>query len=147
MYRRGEDKASPLSFDDPQGLQLRNLLADPCTVHHIHDVANILIGLRDLLIDGPLASTADINAPVFKLPDDRPASGDLLGLMPAEHSASPVASAAKGFLHRRLGAHKDIGAPTHVSGNQDGLTDLSVRLGDNQGVWGEGPGGPFSVNT
>jgi hypothetical protein len=67
--------------------------------------------------------------------------------MPAEHSASPVAGATKGFLHGGLGAHKDIGAPTHVSGNQDGLPDLSVRFGDKLGVWREGPGSPFTVDT
>ena len=58
-----------------------------------------------------------------------------------------MTGAPEGLLKGPLGADQHVRTPPHVSGDQDGLTDLPIGSGDVGVMGGEGPGCTLAVNA
>src|SRR3989304_8210285 len=133
-------------FTTPIGRVRATRRADPRRVANPDDVGDVLVGLRGVLGQQLAVLGAHEDALAAQLLRDVPSGERAHGLLAAHDPSGPVAGGPEGFAHRLLGADGDEGVASHVAGDEHGLPDGAIALGDVGMPGREGPRGALAVD-
>jgi len=137
----------PLSLNYPYGYCLDYLAGDTSLVGDVYHLGYILVGCGGFLGYGAHAACLNRNPPGRQRPDHIRPPDAALGCGAALHPAGSVTGGAEGLFHCRFCAHRDVGAASHIPGDENRLAYIAVNIGDIRMSGREGSGGSLAVNT